>query len=208
MKNLSLILNIVLLAAVGVLYYLHFSNKTSSSSVSSTTGASGDLKIAFIKADSILQKYEYLDVKRKQLEERSKKLDQEYRSRAEGLQRDINDYQRNVGNLTLSQARALEEDLTKKRQNLGVYEQSLTQELMNEEAKLNKELYDRVTAYVKEYGQEKGLQLVIKFDQTSDLLFGDEGLDITTDVIAGLNKQYKSETAPGSVPTDSTASKK
>jgi outer membrane protein len=196
-----------LLAALGVLYYLHYTNKTSSSSVTLTTGASGDLKIAFIKADSILQKYEYLDVKRKQLEERSKKLDQEYRSRAEGLQRDINDYQRNVGNLTLSQARALEEDLTKKRQNLGVYEQSLTQELMNEEAKLNKELYDRVTAYVKEYGQEKGLQLVIKFDQTSDLLFGDEGLDITTDVIAGLNKQYKSETAPG-IPTDSTASKK
>ena len=207
MKNLSLILNIVLLVAVGVLYYLHFSSKTVSSSTSSTTGASGDIQIAFINADSILRKYEYLEVKKKQLEDRSKKLDQEYRSRAQGLQRDINDYQRNVGNLTLSQARALEEDLTKKRQNLAVYEQSLTQELMNEEAKLNKELYDRVTAYLKEYGQQKGLALVLKFDQTSDLLFGGDSLDITADVIEGLNKQYKTETASG-IPADSTASKK
>lgn len=205
MKNLSLILNIVLLVAVGVLYYLHFASKPSSGSGSLTTNPSGDLQIAFINADSILQKYEYLEVKKKQLEERSKKLDQEYRSRAQGLQRDINDYQRNVGNLTLSQARALEEDLTKKRQNLAVYEQSLTQELMNEEAKLNKELYDRVTAYLKEYGQQRGLALVLKFDQTSDLLFGGDSLDITTDVIEGLNKQYQTETAS---PQDSTASKK
>lgn len=205
MKNLSFLLNIVLLIAVGVLYYLHFSDKPSSIDNPSAE-STGDLQIAYINSDSVLQKYAYLEVKKKQLEERSKKLDQEYRSRAQGLQRDINDYQRNVGNLTLSQARALEEDLTKKRQNLAVYEQSLTQELMNEEAKLNKELYDRVTAFLKEYGQEKGLQLVLKFDQTSDLLFGGDGLDITSDVVAGLNKRYKDETASGTAtPSDSTA---
>jgi outer membrane protein len=120
------------------------------------------------------------------------------------LQNDINDYQRNVGNLTLSQARALEEDLNKKRQNLALYEQSLTQELMGEEAKLNKELYDRVTAYLKKYGQEKGLQLVLKFDPTSDLLFGGDSLDITNEVVIGLNDDYKKETT---LPADSTATK-
>ena len=70
MKNLSLILNVVLFVAVGVLYYLHFASNPSSSSGSLTTGPSGDLQIAFINADSILQKYEYLEVKKKQLEER------------------------------------------------------------------------------------------------------------------------------------------
>ena len=204
MKNLSLILNIVLLVAVGVLYYLHFSGRSVDTLAGSSTQP-GDLKFAYIKSDSVLKNYEYLEVKKKQLEERTKKLDLEYRSRAQGLQNDINDYQRNVGNLTLSQARALEEDLNKKRQNLSMYEQSLTQELMNEEQKLNKELYDRVTVYLKKYGQEKGLQVVLKLDPTSDLLFGGDSLDITKEVIVGLNEDYKKETAS---PADSTAVKK
>ncbi|HEX5169364.1 MAG TPA: OmpH family outer membrane protein [Cyclobacteriaceae bacterium] len=200
MKNLSLVLNIVLLIAVGVLYFLHFGERSANREGEESSAAPGDLKVAYIVSDSVLRKYEYLEVKKKQLEDRTKKLDQEYRTRAQGLQNDINDYQRNVGNLTLSQARAVEEDLNKKRQNLALYEQSLTQEMMDEQTKLNKELYDRVTNYLKKYGQEKGLQLVLKYDDTSDLLFGGNGLDITEEVIKGLNEDYKKET----VPADST----
>jgi outer membrane protein len=194
MKNLSLVLNIILLIAVGVLYFLHFGGSSSTESGEVSSAVPGDLKIAYINSDSVLRKYEYLEVKKQQLEVRTKKLDQEYRTRAQGLQNDINDYQRNVGNLTLSQARAVEEDLNKKRQNLAMYEQSLTQELMNEEQKLNRELYDRVTAFLKKYGEEKGLQIVLKYDPTSDLLFGGNALDITNDVISGLNEDYKKET--------------
>lgn len=204
MKNLSLVLNVVLLVAVAVLYFLHFSGKSSDRQAGNLiSSVSGDPLIAFINSDSVLKNYQYLDVKRKELEEKTKKLDKEYQNRVQGLQSEITNYQRNVGNLTLSQARALEEDLQKKQQNLRVYEQSLTQELMGEEAKLNKELYDRVTAYLKKYGQSNGLHIVFKFDQTSDLLFAGDSLDITREVIAGLNSEYASEGAAN--PADSAS---
>lgn len=204
MKNVSLVLNVVLLVAVAVLYYLHFSATPSAqSSGSLISPVSGDPLIAFINSDSVLQNYKYLDVKRKELEAKTKKLDQEYRNRAQGLQNDITNYQRNIGNYTLSQARAAEEDIQKKQQNLRVYEQSLTQELMGEEAKLNKELYDRVTAYLKKYGQSNGLHIVFKFDQTSDVLFAGDSLDITNAVIAGLNSEYATESVDA--PADSAA---
>lgn len=196
MKNLSLALNVLLLVAVAVLYYLHFSARSPGQAGGSMiANASGNPLIAFINADSVLKNYKYLDVRRKELEEKTKKLDQEYRNRAQGLQNDITNYQRNVGNLTLSQARALEEDLQKKQQNLRVYEQTLTQELMGEEAKLNKELYDRVTAFLKKYGQSNGLHIVLKYDPSSDVLFAGDSLDITPEVIAGLNSEYATEDA-------------
>lgn len=211
MKNISLILNIVLLVAVGVLYYLHFSGGKPgplSKDGGRTSVELGDLKIAYINSDSVLKHYAYLDVKRKQLEDKTRKLDQEYRNRAQGLQNDITSYQRNVNNMTLSQARAIEEDLAKKQQNLRLYEQSLTQDMMNEEAKLNQELYERVTAFLKKFGEENNLQFVLKFDATSDLLFAGEALDITKEVIAGLNASYESEQTPASkARKDSTAIK-
>ena len=206
MKNLSLILNVVLLVAVGILFYLHFSSG-GPQEVRSSAVEPGDLQIAYINSDSVLKHYEYLKVNRIQLEEKTKKMDADYRNRATGLQNEIAAYQRNVSNMTLSQVRATEEDLGKKQQNLQMYQQTLSQQLMEEEAKLNKELYDRVTAFLKRYGDEKGFQIVLKFDPSSDVLFAGEALDISEQVIAGLNADYLAEKSGTTAKKDSTAVK-
>ena len=194
MKNLSLILNVVLLVAVVFLYVLHFSptGKVEAKSSASDTSAV-NLKVAYFQSDSVLKHYEYLKVNREQLEAKTKKMDQDLRNRTAGLEKEIAAYQRNVSSMTLGQVRAVEEDLGKKQQNLQMYQQSLQQQLMQEEAKLNKELYDRITTFLKGYGQDKGLQVVLKFDPTSDVLYGGESLDITQDVIKGLNTAYQEE---------------
>ncbi len=207
MKNLSLILNIVLLVAVIFLYVLHFSGRKVESNSSSSDTSTLNLKLAYINSDSVLKHYDYLKVNRDQLESKTKKMDQDYRNRAVGLQNEITAYQRNVSSMTLGQARVAEEDLGKKQQNLQLYQQSLQQQLMQEETKLNKELYDRITTFLKKYGQEKGLQVVLKFDPTSDVLYGGESLDITPDVIKGLNEGYQEEKKGTASKADSTATK-
>lgn len=209
MKNLSLILNVVLLVAVVILYVLHFSGgPQSATSHSSSDTSAVNLKIAYIISDSVLKHYDYLKVNRDQLEAKTKKMDEDLQRRTVGLRGEIEAYQRNVSSMTLGQVRAVEEDLGKKQQNLQMYQQRLQQELMQEEAKLNKELYDRITSFLKEYGQERGLQVVFKYDPTSDVLYGGQGLDITQDVIEGLNSSYKIEKAGGASKPDSTSTKK
>lgn len=205
MKNLSLILSTVLLVAVGVLYYLHFS--AGSKSTGSANVPVGDLTIAYINSDTVLKYYDFLKDNKVVLEAKTKKMDTDYRNRAQGLQSEITAYQRNVSNLTIGQARALEEDLAKKQQNLQMYQQSLSQELMNDESKLNKELYDRITTFLKKYGKDNGLQVVLKYDPSSDVLYGVETLDITDVVVKGLNEDYKTEKSGGRVKTDSTTTK-
>jgi outer membrane protein len=142
------------------------------------------------------------------LKPRKKKWSSDYRNRAQSLQNEITAYQRNVSNLTIGQARALEEDLAKKQQNLQMYQQSLSQELMGEQSRLSRELYERITTFLKKYGQENGLQVVLKYDATSDVLYGVEALDITNIVVKGLNDEYKTEKEGGKNPkSDSTATK-
>ena len=207
MKNISLILNAVLFVAVGILFYFQFGGSTVKSSSPSTVNP-GDLKLAYINSDSVLKYFDYFKVNRAKLEAKSKKLDQELRGRAQGLQNDYESYQRNASNLTIGQAKAVEEDLTKKQQNLRVYQESLAQELSNDEGKMNVELYGKITSFLKKYGEEKGIQLVLKFDPTSDVLYGGNSLDITQDVIVGLNDAYKSEQAEAGSKIDSASVKK
>ena len=206
MKKISLVLNVVLLLAVAFLYYLHFSAPKSQKVNGSLN--SKDLKVTYLNSDTVLTNYDYFKVNRDRLESKGKRLDQELKSRAQGLQNEIESYQRNASNLTMGQARTVEEDLGKKRQNLQMYQESLSQEMISDQDRMTKDLYERVTSYLKKYGQERGLQVVLKFDASSDLLFAHDSLDISKDVIKGLNEVYKNEQALVPAKKDSALFKK
>ncbi|MBL7850904.1 MAG: OmpH family outer membrane protein [Cyclobacteriaceae bacterium] len=191
MKNISVVLNVVLALAVVVLYYLHFSGSSSSSSVAG--GSVSNLAMAYVNADTVLKYYDYSKVGREKLEAKGKQLDQDLNARAASLQGEFESYQRNVNNMTIGQARAVEEDLTKKRNNLQLYQESLSQQMLIEQEKMNKELYDKVTAYLKKYSQERGVQIIFKYNVASDVLFASDSLDISKEVIKGLNEAYQLE---------------
>ncbi|MEO0555248.1 MAG: OmpH family outer membrane protein [Bacteroidota bacterium] len=208
MKNLLLVLNLVLTVSVGTLYYLQFFKDSpgESESLSKSKNLS-DYRIVYINADSVLANYDYFEDAQAQLEEKGKKLEAEYQNRAQGLQNEVNNYQRTVSNLTIGQAKAIEEDLVKKQQNLRLYQESLTQQLLKEENEVNKELYDQVTAYLKEYSKQNNVDLVVKYNQGSDILFASDSLDITQTVIEGLNLAYANPETDTDVALDTTATK-
>ena len=110
MKNLSIGLNVALLIAVAVLYYLHFASPSSKTNSAGNNGVLlQDAKIAFINADSVLKYYSFLEVNKKALEAKGSKLEQDFRDRAQSLQNDVNQYQRTVNNMTFGQAKAAED---------------------------------------------------------------------------------------------------
>lgn len=204
MKNLSLALNAVLLVAVGILYYLHFSGSSEENNpkltVATPTG------VAYINTDSVLKYYEYTKVNNKKLQDKAERLQSDLKTRAAALQGEINDYQRNINSLTRGQIQSVEEGLARKEQNFRMAQQSAEQTILEEQQNLSLEMYGKITEFLKKYGQQNGLQIVIKRDQSSDLWYGDETLDITKQVIEGLNAAFKAE---GQAPAkaDSTAKK-
>jgi outer membrane protein len=206
MKNLSLILNGVLFVAVATLFFLHFSGKKSTSG-STSPGSPSNLKIAYVNFDSLLVHYDFFKDNRDILEAKGKKLEQDLRSRAQGFQGDVEAFQRNAGNLTPNQSRDLQEQLGKKEQNLQLYQQSLQKEMSDDQLRLGQNIYAKLSTFLKKYGEANGLEAVFKFDSSSDVLFGSPGLDITKDVVAGLNTDYKAEKS-NPVKADSVGAKK
>jgi outer membrane protein len=207
MKNLSLILNAVLLVAVGVLFYLHFSAASPKKASGSEATASGDLTMAFINSDSLINQYTFIEDRKVILEAKGKKLESDFRNRAETLQNEIAAYQRNESNMTIGQAKALQEDLGKKQQNLQLFEQRINQELSTDQQKLMQELYDRLQAFLKAYCEENNVHMVVKYDLSSDVMYGKPALDITEAVVSGLNSAYADEKSGTKTKADTTKTK-
>lgn len=197
MKNLSLIINGVLTVAVIILFVLHFNgNKTedtttqTTSSVSSMTG-----KIAYINIDSLQLYYEYFDDMRTDLGKKTQKLEKDMMSREQNLQKKAANFQRRAEAGLMSRA-----DIEKKQQQLMIegedyqrYKQSVLMGLQAEQASANDSLFQRITGFLEKYNQEKDLDYILGWSEGSAILHAKESLDITKEVIDGLNVKYQED---------------
>ena len=195
MKNLSIGLNVLLLIAVIVLYILHFSgNSKSTSNQGGTVTMNADARIVYINMDTLLNNYtqsrelneaflKKLEANRTELNIKVKNFDREaaeFRNKVE-----------NNGFMTRERAEQAQMDLMIKQQNLQKLQQEMTENAQREQMEINRKLYDAITNFLTEYNKAKGFQLILSTTLGGNVLFAQEGFDITNDVVNKLNEQYK-----------------
>ena len=109
------------------------------------------------------------------------------------LQQEMADFQRKYeNNAFLSQERAQSEyqRLQRKQQDLEELEQKLTNDILLENQKLNLQLADSLMAFLKEYNADGKFQMILSNQGKDNVLMAADGMDITADVVAGMNARY------------------
>lgn len=200
MKNLSIVLNVVLLVAVIVLYALYFSNRQSAESEAVATddgkGNAVATKIVYINTDTLMNNYllavELNEAFLKKQEERRTELN----VKAKSLDQEANEFQRKLqNNGFLSEARAIDarDQLLVKQENLRRLQQEMIDKTAREQSDLNKKLLEEITDFLQEYNQERGFSIVLSTQIGGNVLYAENGFDITRDVVNRLNQKYKKE---------------
>jgi outer membrane protein len=164
---------------------------TETKKTDSTQAVSSTDKIVFINQDSLLTKYEYYKDLKVKFEGKTKSAQSDMQAKGQAFQREVAQYQQTAGNLSADQRKETEERLARKQQELQTYQQNAGGALQNEQAVETEKLYDKVAGYLKTYAKEKGDKMVLTYSKgNSAILFADESLDVTSDVIKGLNAEY------------------
>lgn len=169
-------------------------NKETTSTVkkSETAVVSNEEKIVYVNSDSLLTKYQYFKDIKTRLEAKTKTAQQDMAAKAQAFQREVAQYQQQQNTLPADQRAATEERLGRKDQELKAYQQNAGAALQNEQQQENEKLYDKVADYLKVYAKKKGFKMVLTYSKgNSAILFADESLDVTSEVIVGLNDAYK-----------------
>ena len=151
------------------------------------------IKIAFVDIDSLLNNYEFSITINKEMLRKEENMRLTLSEKARDLQQDIDEFQRKLeNNVFATQARAEEEQnrILKKRESYERLSERLASELAAESQKNNVILRDSINSYLKEYNATQGYDLIIS-RVGDNLLYANEALDITKEVIKGLNDRYK-----------------
>ncbi len=196
MKKLSLVLNVVLLVAVGVLYFLHFSggNKMTSSVVNQPAEVGEMGKIAYVNFDTLMLNYQYYIDLKDQLFEKKNNIEAELSTKMKSFERKVIESQDKVkkGLVTRYQAADMEKSLREEEQKLMQLKQQLEYQLMEEEQVMNRKLQHSIVDYLKEFNKKNGFSYVLSNTFGGPLLFTDSNLNVTTSVLNGINAHYQS----------------
>ena len=218
MNKLSLAINAVLVVAVGVLYYFHFSGKkdevvTDVNLLANRDSVSRNLTMVYVNIDSLWEQYEYVDEINTQLEakkntmlsqissktsqlegklgaknEAFQKKVQEFEAKAEGMSQAIQQIKMQQ---LQEEDHALQQESMEAQQAIMQLKETLGGQLMQDEAKLNADVQEIITAFLEKYNKEHNYTFILAKGTGGGVMLAHDALDITSEIVSLLNKEYE-----------------
>ncbi|MFN5253473.1 MAG: OmpH family outer membrane protein [Chitinophagaceae bacterium] len=188
MKPNSWIVNGVMALAIILLFVLHFNSN--STPVKSSALAAGGVKVAYFEIDSIQNSYNFF----KDVREALQAKDVENAKQLTGLKNAFaikyQELQKNGQFLSQAEIGARQQELAQLEKNYTNREQVLASEMQEESFKRLQEVKQKIEAFLVKYNKNKEFAYI--FSSNPDLMYyKDTAYDITSDIVKGLNAEYK-----------------
>ncbi|MBQ3883149.1 MAG: OmpH family outer membrane protein [Bacteroidales bacterium] len=198
MKNTPLILSIIALvavAALGIIQLTGDSTNKAKSSDEATEAVATKGAIVYFNLDQVLEEYDMANELRSAVESKVSSIQEEVNRRGNRLQSDVNSFNDkiNKGLITRSVAEQQSQKLSQQQADFQNYAAQKEQEIAEEQQVMLNQIGDAIHAFLEKFNAEKQYAMIIATQ--GDILpqpvaMGDPSLDITEEILAGLNDEY------------------
>lgn len=193
MKNFLLASNIVLLVLVGVLFYLHFNTGkkevTRQAVQPGNTNTTAGNKVAYIDLDSLQENYDYYKKIKVEFERKQNASNDEVASLQKKYQGRAVQLQQKGPSMTPQEQQGAMDEINKMQQDLQNKKQVLDNELYNYNTKMKEDILKRIQDFLKDYNSDARYSYIFSYEPGL-MFYKDSTLNITADVIKGLNDLY------------------
>ena len=195
MKNLPIILNIILFALVGHLYYLNSKNAkpAETQATLAAPSKSGGVRIAYVNGDTLDAKYEWLKEQKDAIQQRMVNAEKTLSSKEEALMKDASALQEKFqqGNMTQAEAEKQQAVLMQRGSKLEEEKARLSKSLGEDQKKAFNDLYANVETKLKTLSSQIGYDYILSYSRGGQILLANDSLDITKEVLDLLNAKDK-----------------
>ena len=196
MKNTSLILSIISLVAVVVFGILTLTKGESKAEVAAdgaaTEAAACKGAIVYVDLDRIFMEYDMANDLRSVVETKVQNIQAEVNRKGQKLEKEVTSFQEKIekGLLTRSVAEAQNQKLQQQDIEFQNYAAQKQQEIQEEQVVMMNQLSDAIKTYLDKYNAEKQYAMILTNTGGTPVITADAALDVTDDVLAGLNEEY------------------
>lgn len=196
MKNALLIVNILLIALVAYLYFLQFGNKnpnkTTGSKIELADSVNKKVNIAYIDIDSLQSNYAYYEKINADFEKKQSAANNELSNMEKKFQNRAKQLQEKAQTMTPQQQENAMQEMNKMQNDFQQRKQSIDNDLFEYNNKIKEDILIRIQDFLKDYNKDGKYSYIFSYEP-GFMFYKDSTLDITPDVIEGLNDLYSKE---------------
>ena len=187
----------ILAAIISVAMFVSSCNSAQSTQTSAQVAPSGEIapagSIVYIQMDSLVNQYDMFNDLKSEFESKVEAIQDDLRKKSNAFEKSATDFQNklNKGLLTRSQAETQQQALMQREQELRNLSQQKQMEMQEEEAVMLRRVMDAIQTYLNSYNETHNYALILTTSgASSTVIVGNPSLDITNDVLKGLNEEY------------------
>lgn len=191
-KNIFRTLAVAAMATIAITSCDNSAPKMDEKSQAAEQSAPAELKIAFVEVDSIMSQYAFCKDYTEILQKKGQNIQNTLAAKQRSLQQAVANFQQKLQQnaYTREQAEGIQASLQKQDADLQALNQRLSNEFASETEKYNDALRDSIQHFLAKYNKDKKFSIILS-KAGDNLLYADKAFDITSEVVAGLNKAYK-----------------
>ena len=193
MKNVLLVINIVLICLVAYLYYLHFDEHKKPEAhlpqVNTENQRTEGSKVAYIDLDSLQNNYTYYKKIKADFERKQSAANDEIGGMQKKYQARAIQLQQKGSTMNQQEQEAAMQEINKMQQDLQAKKQEIDNDLYNYNSKMKEDILNRIENFLKDYNKDGRYSYIFSYEP-GFMFYKDSTLNITPDVIAGLNNLY------------------
>ena len=173
MRAFTLTMFAVLTAAIVVLFFRTSSNK-----------------LAYVESNKLLMNYKGMQTASQAYQEKLKVWTANIDTLRSELQKEIEKYESTKTTLTPKEKELSEKLIQTRQKQFLDYQRSIEEKATREDQESTRAVLDKVNAYVKQYGEENGYDIIMAATESGNLVYAREGYNITEEILKGLNAGY------------------
>ncbi|HEY2727360.1 MAG TPA: OmpH family outer membrane protein [Parafilimonas sp.] len=193
MNKVLLIFNVILLIALGYLYYAFYTEKNAvPATVTQQTSSKISFKIAYFDLDTLEKYYVYAKETRDYLKGKNDAMETKLNNIRQQYTAKVNDYNKRGATLSQTEQSQMQDDLQRLDNYYSQQQQSLGQDFQGEYMQKMLELKNRIQDFLKTYSMQKGYEYVFATSSDDNVIYYKDSVrNITNDVVEKLNNEYK-----------------
>lgn len=174
-REILILLNTAILLAVAGIYYLHFERQ---------------LNVAYVDALHLIDNYAGINAARENYRKQSAVWLANIDSMTREAEQALKDHKQNGSSMSSRERKVSEEVVQMKRTQLMDYQKAIQEKAAQANDEMTRQAIESINAYLKEYGAKKGYDIILTATEYGNIAFAADSMNITDDVLQGLNQQY------------------
>ncbi len=147
-------------------------------------------RMAYVRSAVLIEKFKGMQDAQALYQKKLSGLQSDMDLRKAGIEQDIQQFEQEARSLSAQEREIRAASIRNQQTTLVSYEEQAT-EKAKEGEKIIRGAFNQINSLVEQYAKEKGYDLILGTTQDGSVLYGNQAIDITDEVVIYLNQVYK-----------------